>query len=269
MRASESCVRPGFFSSSRFVTYLLISLMAISETSYRDREGKSQSLRDTTAGFTPVFAPADISLNATNFQTFIGGVSAANTNVETLAINYTNNSTARIALVKSVRAAVTQAVNYVKSNKAWATQFNSVKMAADKMRGMSPPTKVVLPPPPAPGEPPAEAAKARSKGEQAYVELAAHLEQFITAISACTPYAPPSAAITINTFSAALSQFKGLNGFISTLDTQLTSAREARAALYYTGDSCLERKFQEVKAAVLGQYGQSSSQYGAVKSMKW
>ena len=243
--------------------------MALSETSFRDREGKSQSLRDTTAGFTPTFAPADTSLSATNFQTFIGGVSAANSNVETLVINYTNNSTARIALVKSVRAAVTQAVGFVKSNKAWATQFKAVKMAADKMRGMSPPTKVELPPAPAPGQPPTPPNKPRSKGEQAYVELAAHLEGFITAISACTPYAPPSAAISIATFSAALSQFRGLNTFICTLDTQLTSAREARNALYYEGDSCLERKFQSVKAAVKGQYGQASTQYGAVKSMKW
>ena len=94
--------------------------MALSETSFRDREAKSQSLRDATAGFTPTFAPADTSLSATNFQTFIGGVSAANSTVETLVINYTNNSTARIALVKSVRAAVTQAVGFVKSNKAWA-----------------------------------------------------------------------------------------------------------------------------------------------------
>ena len=236
--------------------------MALSETSFRDREGKSQSLRDTTAGFTPTFAPVDTSLSATNFQTFIGGVSGANSNVETLVINYTNNSTARIALVKSVRAAVTQAVGFVKSNKAWATQFKAVKMAADKMRGMSPPA-------PAPGQPPTPPNKPRSKGEQAYVELAAHLEGFITAISACTPYAPPSAAITINTFSGALSQFRGLNSFICTLDTQLTSAREARLALYYEGDSCLERKFQSVKAAVKGQYGQASTQFGAVKSMKW
>ena len=243
--------------------------MAISEKSYRDREGKSQSLREAIAGFTPVFAPADISLNATSFQTFIGGAAAANTNVETLEINYTNNATARVALVKTIRAAVTQAVGFIKSNKAWATQFKAVKMAADKIRGVSPPTKIVLPPPPAPGEPPTPPNKPRSKGEQAYVELAAHLEGFITAISACTPYAPPSAAITIPTFSASLSQFKGLNSFICTLDTQLTSAREARLALYYNGDSCLERKFQAVKEAVKGQYGQTSTQYGAVKSMKW
>ena len=243
--------------------------MPISETSYRDREGKSQSLLDTTNGFSPAFAPADTSLNGTNFTLFMTGVGTANTNVETLVINYTNNSTARIALVKSVRAAVTQAVGFVKSNKAWATQFKAVKMAADKMRGVSPPTKVELPAPPVPGTPPTPPSKPRSKGEQAYVELAAHLEQFITAITACAPYTPPSAAISLSTFSSYLSQFKGLNSFIGTLEAQLTSARESRNALYYDGDSCLERKFQSVKAAVKGQYGQASTQFGAVKSMKW
>lgn len=243
--------------------------MAISEKSYRDREAKAQSLRDATAGFLPVFAPADSSLSAANFQTFIAGVGTRNTNVENLEVNYTNNATARVALVKSIRAAVTQAVGFVKSNKAWATQFKAVKMAADKLRGVNPPGKVELPAPPAAGEPPVTPERPRSKGEQAYVEVAAHLEKFMAAITACAPYTPPSAAITLSAFGGMVSQFKGLNSFISTLETQITSARESRRSLYYEGDECLERKFQAVKDSVKGQYGQASAEYGGVKGMKW
>ena len=243
--------------------------MPISEKSYRDREAKAQSLRDATAGFAPVFAPADVSLSAANFQTFIAGAGARNTNVENLEVNYTNNSTARVALVKSIRAAVTQAVGFVKSNKAWATQFKAVKMAADKLRGVNPPSKVELPVPPAVGGPPVTPERPRSKGEQAYVELAAHLEKFITAITACAPYTPPSAAITLSAFGGMVSQFKGLNAFISTLEMQLTSARESRRKLYYEGEECLERKFQAVKDSVKGQYGQASTEYGGVKALTW
>jgi hypothetical protein len=57
--------------------------MPISETSFRDRQGRAQLLKDSIEDFTPTFAPADASLNATNFQLTVNGVDAANSNVET------------------------------------------------------------------------------------------------------------------------------------------------------------------------------------------
>lgn len=225
-------------------------------------------MRDSTAGFTPVFAPADTTLTATNFNTFIGTIGSANTSVETLAINYTTSATTRVALVKAIRSAVTQALGYVKSNKAWANNFKAVKMAADKLRGVSPPSNTEPPPTPPPGEPVPPPEKSRNKGEQAYVELCAHLGSFITAITACAGYAPTATKISLSTFNGLLSQFNGLNGFISQLDSQLTTARENRRRLYFDGD-CLQTKFQAVKDAVKGQYGQNSSQYGSVKGIKW
>ena len=225
-------------------------------------------MRDATAGFTPTFAPADTSLTATNFNTFIATVGAANTSVETLAVNYTTSATTRVALVKAIRSAVTQALGYVKSNKAWVNQFKAAKMAADKLRGVRPPSNTEPPPPPAPGAPATEPEKSRRKGEQAYVELTAHLGAFITAITSCAGYAPPATEISLSTFNGLLSQFNGLNGFISQLSTQITSARENRRRLYFEGD-CLKTKFQAVKDAVKGQYGQKSSEYGTVKGMKW
>lgn len=243
--------------------------MADSEKSFRDREAKASSLRDFFSGFIPAYVPADSALSITNFNATITTASAANLSVETLKINYTNSATARIALVKAVRSAVTQALGYVKSNKAWVTQFKAVKMAADKMRGVRPPSTTTPPPPAAPGATPTPAEKPRNKGEQAYVELAAHLEGFVTALTACPGYAPTGTDISISTFSSSLSQFKGLNSFICSLDAQLTTAQEQRRAVYFDGDSCLEQKFKSVKDAVKGQYGQASTNYGAVKSMKW
>jgi hypothetical protein len=243
--------------------------MANAEKSYRDRQGRSQILIDTCAVFTPTYTPGDNSLTVTNFTTFLVGVDAANTNVENLEVNYTNNATARIAVVKTIRDAATQAVAYVKSNTAWATQFKAVKMAADKLRGVSPPSKPVPPPPVEPGGEPPAAAEKRNKGEQAYVELQAHLSALITALTACAGYAPPSLSIALSTFNGLLSQFRGLNMFICQIAGQLTTAREARRGLYYDGPECLEKKFQGIKNSVKGQYGQNSSQYAAVKGVKW
>jgi hypothetical protein len=243
--------------------------MANAEKSYRDRQGRSMVLRDLCAGFTPSYAPEDTSLTLVNFGLFMGGVETANVAVENLEVNYTNNATARIALVKSIRDATTQAVGYVKSNKAWATHFKAVKMAADKLRGVRPPSKPAPPLPVSPGgEPPAVVEK-RNKGEQAYVELEAHLRTLITALTECQGYNPPSATIALNNFHAMLSQFRGLNAFICTLSAQLTTAREVRRVLYFSGDECLEVKFQAIKNAVKGQYGQNSAQYGSVKGLGW
>ena len=250
--------------------------MPDSEQSYRDRQGKAQNLRDATSIFATTFAPPDTSLNATNFQMFLTGsvpgqlsVETANTAVEAFGTAYTNSATARVALVKTVRAAITQAVAYVKSNVAWKSEFKAVKRIGDQLRGVSPPTKVAVPPPALPGDPPADPAKPRNQGEQAYVELVAHLANFITAITACSGYAPPGTAITISQFNTYLSSFRSINSGLSTLENQLTTAREKRRRLYYDGTACLEIKFQAIKNAVKGQYGQASAEYGTVKQKSW
>lgn len=241
--------------------------MANSEKSFRDRQAKAQLLQDTVENFTPVFAPADTSLNATNFQLTINGVDAGNSNVETLASNYTTAATQRLVLVKTVKERVTQALSYIKSNKAWDAQCKTAKMAADKLRNISPPKETAPPPGDGGATPPAEENK-RSTGQQAYAELAAHFESFINAAMSCAGYAPPSVAITASELGGLLSQFKGLNSFTSGLSGQIKTARELRYRLYFSSEA-LADKFQSAKDAVKGQYGQSSAQFAAVKSLKW
>ena len=68
--------------------------------------------------------------------------------------------------------------------------------------------------------------------------------------------------------NGALSQLKNLNSSLSTLSTQLSKAQQQRQLLYYKEDGLADR-FQAVKAAVKGQYGQASANYGVVKVMKW
>ena len=155
-----------------------------------------------------------------------------------------------------LRALVTQAVGYVKSNTAWVVQFKAVKSAADKMRGVTTPTPT-----------PAPESRPRNKGQKAYVELAAHLGALVEALTACPGYAPP-AAITVSAFSGHLSNLKSHNGGISTLSGKIITARAKRERLY-AGTSGLAEKFQAVKEAVKGQYGQNSDPYTAVKGMKW
>ena len=250
--------------------------MAISEKSFRDRQGRGQQLHDIIVDFDVLFAPADASLAMPDFQVFLTGglpnepcVEQCNLAVETLSTGYTNAAQDRVSLVKSTRKFVTQAVSYVKSNKDWKARVKAVKTAADKLRGVRPPSRTPLPTPPVPGEPPADSEKKRNKGEQAYSELEAHLTSFITAITAVPGYLPPGPAIQISTFNGYLSQLRSLNRGISTVGSQLINSREDRRVLYYDGDSSFQGKFLAIKEAVKGQYGQSSANYRAVKGKKW
>ena len=51
--------------------------MPNAETSYRDREAKSQLLLNAVDGFSPDYAPGDSSQTTVNFTTFLNGVNAA------------------------------------------------------------------------------------------------------------------------------------------------------------------------------------------------
>ena len=235
--------------------------MPISEKSYRDRQGKFQSLKDAASGCVPPYAPANASLTLINLGIFITGLDMANGLAETLSSNYMSNAGNRVDMVKAIRNTLTQSLSYVKSNPAWVIQFKAAKSAADKFRGVKSSTKTTPPPD---GTPQAT----RNKGEQAYVELAAHLNTYINVLGTCLGYVPPSTTITVAAFNTLLTNFKALNTSISLLDTQLANARESRRRLYYEPGGA-EEKFQDIKSAIKGQYGPNSVPWGVVKGMKW
>ena len=59
------------------------------------------------------------------------------------------------------------------------------------------------------------------------------------------------------------------NETVATADSTLDTAQRKRFALFADEDTGLADKFQAVKNAVKGQYGQSSEQYAAVKGLRW
>ncbi len=241
--------------------------MATSERSFRDREGKALTLKNAIANFAPPFAPADPDLSVVNFTALVAQATTINDSVEGFSGTYTEDADTRVSLIKTMKTAVTQGLAYLQSNKAWKASFKAAKMAADKFRGISPPQPKAPPPPPPGGPTPAEEKK-RNKGDQAFVELAAHFGKFIAACTGAAGYAPPAAEISLGTLNGLLSSLKGFNGSLSTLAVQLSKAQQQRQLLYYKEDGLADR-FQAVKAAVKGQYGVAGANYGVVKGLKW
>ena len=240
--------------------------MADSDKSFRDREGRATSLKDACATFLPTFAPVDTSLTVANFTIFIGQIGAKNSLVEGKVASHSTAVGDRTALVVVVRDALTQALGYLESNKAWKSHSATARSIVEKFRGTRPPAAPT--PPPVPGETPAEEKK-RNQGQQAFVELAAHLESFIGVCTTTPGFSPPAAAISLGTLSGHLSAFKSLNGGISTLEQQISVARKDRFDAYFEGEDCLQEKFQSVKKAVKGQYGLKSSEWETANAISW
>lgn len=226
--------------------------MANSEKSYMDRLGRWMLLVEVVAKCEPVFQPADDSLTEANLRAFRTVLEGANEAVDALEVDYTVAAGDRRALVKTLRSSATQALGYVKSNKAWATPFRAVKMAADKLRNYHARPRRT-------GDALSQEKPSRTRGDQAYVELESHLSALIAAVEACPGYAPPGEAIQLATLEAQRTQFRALNELTTQLAGQLTTARETRRRLYDGDEDSLAVKFQAVKQAVKGQYGPQSA----------
>lgn len=240
--------------------------MANSEKSFLDREGRVRLLIAAVEGFETEFAPPDEGLSVAGLNALVAEVEAANAAVADLEVDHGFNAAERAALVKGIRKTATRVVGYVKSNVAWGTPFKAVKVAADKLRNMRPPSKAGRAG--GAGGVVAEPGR-RNKGEQAYVELEAHLSALIKALTACAGYNPPGEGISLTALEGLLEQFRAFNTLSTSLKGELTTAREARRKLYFEGDDCVQRRFQAVKYAVKGQYGQDSTEYAVVKRVRW
>lgn len=234
------------------------------ESSFRDREARCNLLRDAVAGFVPAFNPPDASIGIAPFTVFLAKVNEENTRVETLEAEYTAPAAERADLTREIKLRATQALNRLKSNRAWAPNYKAAKLAADKLRGVRPRKSA-----PVPESASEESAKRRNQGEQAYAEVAALFGKFIAAAAAADGY-ETGAPVEIEeaTMEAMRLQLVNLNNSLSQIDVQLTAARQKRKITYF-GEEGLQKKTQSIKSAVKGQYGLRSAPWLAVKGIKW
>ena len=236
----------------------------MTETSFVDRHARGLLLRDMTAGFSLAFNPADTSLTATNFQTFLGTVGTLNGDIAGAQGAYKTQSVTRVTLVKTIKTTVTQALARLKSNAVWSSEWVSAKQVADRLRGGRPPK----PKAPAEGEPP-ETEKKRNSGEQAYAEVAGAFEKFIAIVLTAPGYAAGvPAAINAASLAGLLTAIKTQNSALCTLSAAILGNQKKRVKLYFEKGG-FQEKFQAVKESVKSQYGQSSAEYQSVKAVKW
>ena len=212
-----------------------------------------------------MFAPSDLSLVPGTFAPFLGTVDAANEAVAAAGGAYTVLATEREALLKEMKKTATRVVNYLKSNDAFAARLKAATQAADKLRGMN--TRRPKLPVPPPGE---EAPKVRSKGDMSYMDAQGHFKSVIDAVTGLAGYAPTPVGnpITLSNLNGTLSNFKGKNGAISTLETAYTEEVVKRQALY-TGKGKLRDKFKKIKNAVAAQYGRESGEFASVAGINY
>ena len=243
--------------------------MATSERSYSDRQARAVVLKSAIAGFSPAYAPANADLGVMLFGSFVDSVATANDDVETAKTDWASAVTSRAADAKTAQKLTTQIISYVKSNAAWNQQLPRIKQLADKVRGITTRAKITPPPAPEPGEPAPPPAKKRDRGDQSYADIATSFKALADAVGKLAGYTPPDSAISATNLATLATTLRTNNDSVAAKDTDLDGAQRARFAIFFTGEGCLQVKFQAVKNAVKGQYGQDSPQFAEVKGIRW
>ena len=245
-----------------FLNLNLLSLMGLQ--SFIDRLARAVLLKDTAAGMSPAYNPPDASLQISTFTTFLTSVDTANDLVDTQEGSYSTQATTRVATVKTVKARSTQIMARLKSNSAWASEYHSAKLAADKVRGVKPPKAK-----PTPDEPTPTQVQKTKATEQAYAEISASFDKLIAIATGAAGYATGvPTEISSASLTSLSTSLKSSNSALSLLDGSLGTSRQKRKLLYY-GPKGLQEKFQGVKDSVKQQYGQASAEYLSVKGIKW
>ena len=237
--------------------------MAISETSFADRLQRGRDMQTATAVFTPAFAPADASLAAAAFLTFLDLIDVQNTTVGTLLGQITTGANQRDAMVLDIKDRALRVLSFVKSNAAWKSFLPQIKRLADKIRGY----RTARATPPASGEAPgSEPAKKRSQGEQSHGEIKENLEQLVAALGSIPGYAPAAADLTIASLTTLAADYAAKNAAMAALYRQAGMEQKDRLE-NYDGPSGLREKMKAIKQAVRSQYGSNSAEYQQVKGI--
>lgn len=231
-----------------------------SERSFTDRVQKGRDLSAAVTLMEPAYEPADMRNQIGNLDAVITIAEDANADVEEKRIPYVDNTSDRNALLKTIGPIVTQSLAYVKSNSSWNTRYEALKKAADKVRGVPPPSSRRKDPDPD--------AKKREVGERSYEEIAAHLKTYNERLEALGAYSPPDPKITLVGLGNLYTSLRNYNLAIPSISRLLADAISDRQ-LAYTGPNGLKSIFDGVKASVKGQYGLSSPQYQSIRGIRW
>lgn len=243
--------------------------MPNSEKSFIDRAQKAHALLAAITGFAPAFTPMDNSLTPVHFESFLSAVDYSNIEVGNTKTAFSNAVTARKAASAGAVKLTTQVVNFVQSNSGWKLKFPRIKELADKVRAIHPPRNTPPPPAPLPGLPPPPPGKPRDRGDGSYAEIAINFRLMVTAVGVLSGYSAPGTDIDLPALTALAAQLESNNLIVGTADSQLDNAQRARNAVFFYPETGLADKFQTIKKAVKGLYGQSSTQYAQVKGMRW
>lgn len=231
-----------------------------SELTFSDRGQRADELCAAVSAMTPPYAPADARFSLAALRAAIAAAKAANVAVDEARPPYQDAASDRVALAKRFGPLVTQSLAYVKSNTAWAKRYDAVKDLADKLRGV--PASKAKPADPAPDK------KERKRGEQSYVEIAAHLKRYIARLQGLSGFAPQDEKISIATLTGHWTMLDGYNQSLPVLSQVLADAIRDRQDAY-TGPAGLKFVFDGVKTSVKGQYGQASVAYKSISGKKW
>ena len=234
--------------------------MPTSQQTFADRLGRANTVAAAINLATPVFAPADITLNSANFAPFVTGLGTMNEGANAANDAYATAVRQRLAMVKDIKGRALRAFRYVLSNKAWAANASSLKLTYDKLRANKP-KAAKLPPSGSPGE----VAKAIKSSEQSFSDLESLLMKFVVGLGKITGYAPAAAELTLSALQSLSAAYATKNQTMASLAEDAALKIRSRQ----TGFLDLKSKTKDIKNAVLAQYGPKSATYTSIKGLSF
>lgn len=236
--------------------------MANSETTFADRQQRGREMQALTLTFVPTFAPADINLGPTPFNTFLDSLTTLNTTVATAEAVWKGNVAVRAGIVVDIKARALRASSRVKSNVLWKASVPAVKAAADNVRGYRV-AKVKSPPD---VTPPVLTAP---RADQSYADFKGLLDKLIAALNVVSGYSTGAPGdLTVLSLTALSTSLDTSNKLVAANEATLTAARAPRLAAYDAADTGLRAKMQAIKEATKSQYGSQSAQFQQIKGIK-
>jgi hypothetical protein len=226
-------------------------------------------LQATVAGFSPAFIPADVSLSAAGFDTFLDGLDAIQSAVSTAQVADNEAVVDRQAQAADIKTTALRVKDLVQSNIAWKRWHKSVGDAADRVRGYALPRKTTPPRNSPPPNTPPKKAGSGIQSQQSFADIEKLFDKLIETVKKIPTYAAPvDSGLAVAELTALREALHTQNQLCNETEVSLRTAVADRQNAFNDKEQGLSAKMKGIKKAVRSQYGNGSAESVAANAVK-
>jgi len=234
-----------------------------SEQTFSDRSGRATTMNETVNGFSPPFAPGDVSLQYANFKAYNGTCLDKNEQVGDFKQTYTTMAGQRFTHTKNIKDITRRCKNYIESKKSLKPYLKTANALSLKITN-SPNKKPKAPS----GSETGSETKKRNSGEQSYADISSNFKVFINFLNGIGGgYDTPTSELQTANLLPLQTGLVTFNEDLGELAGNVKVSGGQRKVLYDNEDG-LKDKMKSIKRGVKSQYGPTSPEYNSIRLIK-